>query len=58
MSFIFGILILPVINGDNCADKFTPWNADGGGNAIYLDRHKLNCGSPSARHVEAVNKTN
>jgi hypothetical protein len=47
MSFIFGILILPVINGENCADKFTPWNVDGGGNVVYLDRHRLKCGSSS-----------
>ena len=47
MSFIFGILILPVINGEYCADKFTPWNVHGGGNAIFLDRHRLNCGSRS-----------
>jgi len=47
MSFIFGILIFPIINGENCADKFTPWNADGGGNTVYLDRHRLNCGASS-----------
>ena len=47
MSFIFGILILPIINGEYCADKFTPWNDNGNGNAIYLDRHSLNCGPSS-----------
>jgi hypothetical protein len=24
MSFIFGILILPIINGENCAEKSLP----------------------------------
>ena len=47
MSFIFGILILQIINGENCAEKFTPWNADVGGNAVFLDRHRLNCGASS-----------
>ena len=47
MSFIFGILILPIINGENCADKFTPWNDYGGGKTVFLDRHRLNCGASS-----------
>lgn len=47
MILTLGILILPIINGENCAEKFTPWNADGGGNTLYLDRHRLNCGASS-----------
>ena len=28
-------------------NKTTPWNEEGGGNAIYLDRHDVDCGSNS-----------
>ena len=28
-----------------CRDTATGWNAEGGGNAIYLDRHDVRCGA-------------
>ena len=32
----------------NCIKKSTEFNDNGGGNAIYLDRHKLQCGENEA----------
>jgi len=29
----------------SCRDTATGWNAEGGGNAIYLDRHDVRCGA-------------
>ena len=28
----------------NCVNKYTSWDNAGGGNTVYLDRHRLNCG--------------
>ena len=28
-----------------CVDKFTPWNDEGSGNAVFLDRHNVDCGT-------------
>jgi len=34
-----------IYNQVRCTTKYTGWNSRGGGNAVYLDRHRMQCGS-------------
>ena len=29
---------------DRCTTKYTGWSSHGGGDSVYLDRHRINCG--------------
>ena len=44
--FLFAISIFSIemTFGWQCHFETTPYNSDGGGNMVYLDRHYLNCG--------------
>ena len=42
---VLAFLLLQLANAQkNCVNKYTDWNDSGGGNSVYLDRHRLNCG--------------
>ncbi|CAG2196875.1 unnamed protein product [Mytilus edulis] len=40
------MLLSNLVYAYGCGDKVTPWNDDGGGNTVYLDRHRVSCGEP------------
>ena len=42
--FLFAIVSIEMTFGWQCHFETTPYNSDGGGNMVYLDRHYLNCG--------------
>jgi hypothetical protein len=44
-SYRYNMKCSPSLNNLNCVQKNTGWNDDGGGNAIYLDRHNITCES-------------
>ena len=45
-SFALLVFLLQFVNGQShCVDKYTNWDNAGNGNTVYLDRHRLNCGS-------------
>ena len=45
-NFALLVFLLQFVNGQShCVDKNTNWDNAGSGNTVYLDRHRLNCGS-------------
>jgi len=43
MIVFSGKLVNRVIETLQCRNISTPWNSEGGGNAVFLDRHDVNC---------------
>ena len=56
-NFHFDYTCLPSNVGLNCQTLSTPWNDEGGGNAVYLDRHDLVCPPETALSRFKLNRS-